>query len=972
MALQQTSDMPNADKPAVGRNQQRGSHIHSSLFGLFRIAFQRLWSHRGLMLAITAGFTIAIALVVSIPVYAEAVGYRVLRDEFARNDADTSPLSFEFRYQYLATEGAISWDQVAQLDQYITTDATNAVRMPVQQHGRYLASNKRPLIPANSNQPLQGVNLAFADGLMDQIILVDGQLPHIAADGPVEVLITEALASKYGLQVGEAYVVLGTGSNPQRTATPVRIAGIWRAKDSANPYWFYSQMLAEDIVYMPEESYRTRFLGYDYWGTSIAVWFIRADGSSIRSSLVAETQAQIKRSSATAASLLPGTRLDVSPGGVFGEHQDRVQRLTLLLTVFSIPTLGLAAYFTILIAGLVVQRQRTEIAVLRGRGASSGQILGLYLIEAVLIGAVALGFGLLLGLGAAFIMTWTRSFLDLVPLFGLPIELTPDSYWRALFMLFLLILASLLPALAAARVTIVAYKAERARATRRPFWQRAALDVLLLIPTYQAYHQLEGRGTIAFLGIGAPSGDPFNNPLLLLAPTLFIFAIALVSMRAFLVVIAAQSWIFGQLPGVAAVTAARYLARSPNSSVGPMLLIILTLSLSIFTASMARTLDGHLFDQIYYQVGSDMQISDQGQNLRLNAAGSQDQAASVPADTLDQQQYTFLPVSTYLGVPGVRAATRIASSAIDIQVGANSTKGQFVGVDRLDFPSVAYWRNDYATESLGALMNRLADDPSSVLISHDFARTRGVREGDQLTVIMHGLGGDLSMPVTVAGEIELFPTVYPEDGPIIVGNLDYVFELKSGLYPYDIWLRVDSGVTSTELIEGFRGLGADPINRGFAPRKIIDARTSPDRQGLFGLLSVGFAGAAFLTVLGFLFYAMLSFQRRMVELGMLRAIGLSSRQLGVLLAWEQATMISIGTLFGTLIGVSASLLYIPFFQVRAGEHPQTPPFLVQIAWDKITIIYLVFGIMLLLVVLATLALLRKMKLFQAIKLGESV
>jgi hypothetical protein len=48
-----------------------------------------------------------------------------------------------------------------------------------------------------------------------------------------------------------------------------------------------------------------------------------------------------------------------------------------------------------------------------------------------------------------------------------------------------------------------------------------------------------------------------------------------------------------------------------------------------------------------------------------------------------------------------------------------------------------------------------------------------------------------------------------------------------------------------------------------------------------------------LTVLGFLFSSVLSFQRRFVELGMLRAIGLSVRQLGAVLAWEQALIISL-------------------------------------------------------------------------------
>ena len=38
------------------------------------------------MLAIAAGFVVAIALVVGIPVYAEAVGYRVLRDELTKID----------------------------------------------------------------------------------------------------------------------------------------------------------------------------------------------------------------------------------------------------------------------------------------------------------------------------------------------------------------------------------------------------------------------------------------------------------------------------------------------------------------------------------------------------------------------------------------------------------------------------------------------------------------------------------------------------------------------------------------------------------------------------------------------------------------------------------------------------------------------------------------------------------------------
>jgi putative ABC transport system permease protein len=125
-------------------------------------------------------------------------------------------------------------------------------------------------------------------------------------------------------------------------------------------------------------------------------------------------------------------------------------------------------------------------------------------------------------------------------------------------------------------------------------------------------------------------------------------------------------------------------------------------------------------------------------------------------------------------------------------------------------------------------------------------------------------------------------------------------------------------------------------------------------------------------VLGFLFYSVLSFQRRFVELGMLRAIGLSSRQLAVLLGWEQALIIGAGMLAGTAIGITASQLFIPFLQVRRANTPLMPPFVVEIAWGQISIIYAVFGAMLLLAVLVTLILLRRMKLFQAVKLGEAI
>jgi putative ABC transport system permease protein len=152
---------------------------------------------------------------------------------------------------------------------------------------------------------------------------------------------------------------------------------------------------------------------------------------------------------------------------------------------------------------------------------------------------------------------------------------------------------------------------------------------------------------------------------------------------------------------------------------------------------------------------------------------------------------------------------------------------------------------------------------------------------------------------------------------------------------------------------------------------IDEAQLQPERQGVFGLLSVGFMAAAFLTVLGFLIYSFVSFTQRYIELGVLRAIGLSVGQMAVFLVAEQLTLVATGAVAGTGLGVLVSRLFIPFFQVQSGSHPFIPPFVVQIAWQEIFYIYAVFGAMFVLAVMALLISLRRMRVFEAIKLGET-
>jgi putative ABC transport system permease protein len=64
-------------------------------------------------------------------------------------------------------------------------------------------------------------------------------------------------------------------------------------------------------------------------------------------------------------------------------------------------------------------------------------------------------------------------------------------------------------------------------------------------------------------------------------------------------------------------------------------------------------------------------------------------------------------------------------------------------------------------------------------------------------------------------------------------------------------------------------------------------------------------------------------------------------------------------------------LFIPFLQVGGAGIISQPPFAVRIAWDDVVVIYIAIAVALVVALLIMLALLRRLKAFEAIKLGAT-
>ena len=80
---------------------------------IITVALKRLFAQRGLALAIMIGLVVSISLIMSIPLYADAVYYRILQDELeapqTTGGIQRPPFAYMFRYVG-STYGAKEWE----------------------------------------------------------------------------------------------------------------------------------------------------------------------------------------------------------------------------------------------------------------------------------------------------------------------------------------------------------------------------------------------------------------------------------------------------------------------------------------------------------------------------------------------------------------------------------------------------------------------------------------------------------------------------------------------------------------------------------------------------------------------------------------------------------------------------------------------------------------------------------------------
>ena len=626
-------------------------------------------------------------------------------------------------------------------------------------------------------------------------------------------------------------------------------------------------------------------VGEAVWAVTFPPERLHAGGAPALAGALAELPVRVQQ-------YLPEAEVVATPLQSLAEFVRQMDSTRRFLYVLLTPVFLLILFFIAATAGAVVESRKVEIAVLRSRGLTRWRTVLFYLPESLLLALAAWGLALLLTPATVRVMGLSAGFLQLVGRPPLPVVVN---------------LATALSALAAALAAEAVAIAPLVRATSLSvvtIRQEAATRSVVL-------EALQGAGEVALLAVvgygtwrSASVGGVGDDLLLWTLPPLALAAAGLLFLRFFHPVVgwagrAVSPWLS---PG--AYLAVTLLQRPPARHRILALMLVLTTGLGVYGAAFARTLDRDLVALTDYQVGADLSFRTVWESQVLEVS---------PEGEATSMAYQEPPFSDLADLPGAAALAQVQTRReVSLTAGTRSLgKTDVVGITPVAFGQVARFLTDL-TPDPATFLNALAADEQAVLVSADLARRVGLKPGDRLAI----KSGEGEAPLVVAGVVPYWPGRLPEQGEFVVANLAYVQDWL-GLAPYDIWVRLAPGAGAADLVAALRERGVRLAALTDGPSQLAGGRRQPFRLGIYATLSTGFIVALAAMVLTYLLASHLTLQSRAKELGVLRAMGMSARQVMRSLYAEQLAIVASAAAAGLGAGLLTAHWYVPVFRQAA-------------------------------------------------------
>ncbi|WP_438446001.1 FtsX-like permease family protein [Gorillibacterium sp. sgz5001074] len=954
---------------------------------LARMLIRKMVQNKWLELSLLMGLVLTVALAAGMPVYTEAMLTRMLVKDLERMEAGGlgHPGVYQIKAQMPGQRDEQRPDALAEFESYLKQEAEPGFTLPVK-----LAVTEREtwsfeFKPVEGNRADAGANrlasFTSMPGLADHIRLLDGRLPSgEASDGVWEVLVTEKGLSTLGGVIGSVFEIKDKDLD---WTVRFKAVGVF-TKKSDDDLFFRDPSLGTwgKTFFIDDKLFEREFLQSRPIPLGAQIYYYLLDYTKLEVrnlDRLLDTDRQIREKTAAVSNSYSGD-VNASIIKTVEKYPERASNLRTLVWSLNTPVLVMLGIYMFMVSHLISERQKTEIAVLRSRGASRLQIMASSAAEGLILCGLAFAAGPYLGLLLTRMLGASNGFLEFVSRASLTARLNGEAYRYAGLAAGASLIILLIPVFLATRVSIVGRKTAMARAGGAPVWHRFYLDVAVTGVALYGLRLYHNRlKTLKSFGLNK---DMLQiDPLQFVVPALFILGAGLLLLRLYPYLIRLIYWAGRRWWPPSLYATLIQLGRSGSQYQFLMVFLIMTVATGVFSASAARTINSNVEDRTRYMNGAELVLDVPWQNDAPPEGGGGPERGGAPAETAPKPSrvhYLEPPFGPYAGLPGVEKAARVfVKKNAFFQAGKDRGQVTLMGIQTDEFSEAAWFRNGLTEYPMQDYLNVMAEDPRAVLVSRSVAEQKGVKLGDPIWI---GWDGVDSRAFVVYGILDYFPSFNPlpasfdskakDNKPmLIVGHLRHI-QTHLALEPYSIWLKLSPGASVKKIYEAMTEQKLEVAKVASTRDDLIRARNDPFLMAVNGVMTMGFLISVLVSFVGFLLYWILTLSGRALQTGILRAIGMRLSQLIGMLGAEQLLTSGAAVAIGVLTGHAASRLYVPLFESAFDPGKLVPPF--QVVFDPADTVrlYVLVGVMITLGLCILGWMLSRIRIHQALKLGE--
>ena len=372
--------------------------------------------------------------------------------------------------------------------------------------------------------------------------------------GPrVEAIVSETTASLFDLRVGDEVTTAPESGHPVRVTA--KIVGIVTPTDPNEDYWdphpslfldpapFASEVPGDDFesqMHPPVPIFVTQDAMVDSLGaaypTSLvnSIWIMLVKKDMLKTWSLEEIRRRMDGFEDEFARRIPGSEIAAALNRAINQFASTIffsrVPLLLLLTITVVTVL----FYVAVISSHLVQSRSGDTAMLRSRGMAPLEMARLSVYEALAMSAVAVAVAPFAAMAVVALAGLLPSLRDVTDGSLLQARVSPAVLFAALSTGALAVAVIALPSVLGSRGGLLAHKLQSGRPPEAPFFQRYYVDVALVIFGVVVFWELRSRGHLISGGL---LGEFGVNETLMLAPVLFLLAVALAFMRFFPLVV---------------------------------------------------------------------------------------------------------------------------------------------------------------------------------------------------------------------------------------------------------------------------------------------------------------------------------------------------------------------------------------------------------------------------------------------------